>query len=607
MTMSYQTLLPVIALCGAMFPTHSFAESAVTKPVEFSVTADVGFGNEVCVMGNHPALGSGNPLKAPKLTWSSGNVWRGSIALEADTAFTYRFISRNFASGAWTDPANFILLGVEQSTTSPSHVAPPWGGKNIVYRSTFAQPRILYRDLTHGGAWTEQILLPSGHGRTPAEQTFRVDGLAPSGSEIEFVFHNGAGTFDNAPAPPAGSAQGAAPATPAPYAGMAPPYNYRTSQDVFVVQDGSIFNYLPPAAPSAPRFEVRQVSSTVSGVPGRSITILLPRAYDQNPRKRYPVLYFHDGQNVFFPGGPFGTWDADRIAGHEVSQGRMREAIFVAIPNGNDYGSSRLSEYLPDGETLNYSGTTYSGNATAFSRFLLDNVLPTLDFNYRTLTDPQNTLTAGSSMGGLFADHLAFSHPDRIGGNGIFSPAYWAAPGWVTQRDAAPMLPLSRYLYMGTAESSSGESNSTIYWRGALQAYDSWLKAGNVINKDLRFEGGAGEAHNEAAWSRHLPAFFAFAMSPWHEANPLAQELFPPKLDLTGLDLVAGEAVIRYTGMSGTAQSLLESGQLHGWTALPLAPEAEIWETREITVPLPDPRPARWFWKLAQDPWPAFP
>ena len=195
----------LIALCGAALATSIFAASAVTKAVGFSVTADVGFGNEVCVLGNHPALGGGNPLKAPKLAWTPGNVWKGDIALPAGTDFTYRFISRNYTPGSWTNPANFSQNGAEQSVVSPPHVAPPWGGKCIVYRSAFAQPRILYRDLTNDGPWTERVLTPSGPGRTLSEQTFRVDGLAPSGSELEFVFHNGRGTSDNAPAPPAGA------------------------------------------------------------------------------------------------------------------------------------------------------------------------------------------------------------------------------------------------------------------------------------------------------------------------------------------------------------------------------------------------------------------
>lgn len=573
----------------------ALGESAVRKVLDFSVTADVGFGKEVCVLGNHPLLGGGNPLRAPKLAWSPGNVWQGKIALEAGTTFSYQFISRDFAPGAWPGLANATVIGGAQSVVSPPHVAPPWGGKCVIYRSTFAQPRMLYRDVTHGGAWTERMLQAVGPGRSLGEQTFRVDGLASSGSELEFVFHNGSGVFDNAPAPP----------TAAPYAGQVPPYNYRTAVDVFVVQDGSIFTELPPASPSAPRMETVQVASTVAGIPGRPIQIYLPRGYDQNLRKRYPVVYFHDGQNVFFPGGPFGTWDADRIARYEISQGRMREAILVAVPNGNAFGSNRLREYLPDGETINYAGVIYTGNADAYARFLLDNVIPTLDFNYRTLGDSANTFTAGSSMGGLISDYLGFSHPHRFGGIGIFSPAYWAAPLWVVERDAAEKLPVRRYLYMGTAESSTGESSSNVYWRGALQAYDGWLRAGHGVHDDLRFEGGGGEAHNEAAWARRLPAFFGFILDPLREPNPLAQEIFPASVEIRELNRTTREAMIRYTGLIGVRQVMQYGDDLKGWSLRSLPTETSLWETREVMFPLPDPLPSRWFWRLSQELWPS--
>jgi hypothetical protein len=285
----------------------------------------------------------------------------------------------------------------------------------------------------------------------------------------------------------------------------------------------------------------------------------------------------------------------------------MREAILVAVPNGNAYGSNRLNEYLPNGETIQYLGVSYTGNADAYARFLLDNVIPTLDFNYRTLSGSSNIFTAGSSMGGLISDYLGFSHPDRFGGIGIFSPAYWAAPLWVVNRDAAAKLPLRRYLYMGTAESSTGESSSNVYWRGALQAYDGWLRAGHAVNDDLRFDGGAGEAHNEPAWARRLPAFFSFILDPSREPNPLGQELFPSGVVLQDVNRTTGEAVIRYTGLIGVSQAIQESDDLHGWTLRPLPAETSLWETREVLVHLPDPLPSRWFWRLRQESWPTRP
>ncbi|NBQ64586.1 MAG: hypothetical protein EBT95_03425 [Verrucomicrobia bacterium] len=118
---------------------------------------------------------------------------------------------------------------------------------------------------------------------------------------------------------------------PVPYQGLAGPYNFRTRLDVFFVQDGQIFTYRPPATLSAPQIITTNVGSTVTNIPSRPVTIYLPRGYTQNTWKKYPVLYFHDGQNVFFPGGSFGTWDADRIANHEISHSQ-RQRLRVRPP-----------------------------------------------------------------------------------------------------------------------------------------------------------------------------------------------------------------------------------------------------------------------------------
>lgn len=575
----------------------------ITKDVVFSLAVDVGFGNEVCVSGAAPALGGGDPLRAVKLAWTPGNVWTGDVALEAGSTSVCQFVSRNFAATSWTSPSNTSALGAPFPVVAPAHSAPPWHHKTVLYRTSWAAPRVLFRDRSHNGDWLEQPLTPLGAGRMDGEQTFRATGMAPSGSDLEFVFHDGAGTYDNAPPPPTGTAQGAAPAVPAPYQGISPPHNYRTTLDVFLVQDGQVFNYMPSNTVTAPRTELRDIASTVPGIPGRPVTILLPRGYDQNTGKYYPVIYFHDGQNVFFPGGPFGTWDADRIAGFETAQGRMRETILVAIPNGNEFGSNRLREYLPTGDSLLYSGTTYEGAGAAYARFLLDNVMPTLDTHYRTLGNARDTQTAGSSMGGLVSDYLTDLHPDRFGTAGIFSPAYWAAPVWVEARAAAARKPLHRYLYMGTAESSTGESSSQIYWAGALQAYDVWVRAGHVIHGDLRFEGGAGAAHNEAAWSRRLPSFLGFALDPLREAQPLALTLYPPTLRIESISPASTSATLRYHGLFGVQQHLESSATLANWSTILLPPEAELWAQRDVQTTLPASTGTVQFLRLNCAPW----
>jgi predicted alpha/beta superfamily hydrolase len=371
---------------------------------------------------------------------------------------------------------------------------------------------------------------------------------------------------------------------PAPYQGLIAPYNFRTTLDQFFVQDGSVFNYRPPAAVSAPQIITTNVGSTVASIPGRPVTIYLPRGYAQNISKKYPVVYFHDGQNVFFPGGPFGTWDADRIANYETSQGRMREAIMVGIPND---GANRLAEYMPNGDAV---GQT-AGKAASYLQWLVDNVTPTLDFNFRTLGDAANTIVAGSSMGGLVSDYIGFQRPDRFGTLGIFSPAYWAGPNYLADR-ALTNQPVRRYISMGTAESSGGQSSSNIYWQDCIAVYSRYIAVNEAANRDVLFTGVAGGLHNELAWSRLLPQFFGWALDPWREANPLALELYPPELRIAARG--DGTIDLLRTTLRGCPQSMITSSNLSSWTTNDVINSGEAWDaaTDKVTTG------AQQFWRL---------
>lgn len=582
-----------ILLAGFLTGTSNQA-SPVLKEVEFTHTQDVGFGNEVFVSGPSSYLGGDNPLAAIKLSWTSGNVWRGRVALPAGETLTYRFLRRGTSVSAWGSSATVQNLTANQTVSVPSHAPAPWNGKTVFLYSTWSSVQIFWRDRTGGGNWTFTPMREVGSGRQAGEKLYRVDGLAAPGAELEFVFTNGSDWL-NAPAPPNNPATGAAPAVPAPYQGMSPPYNFRTRLDVLFVQDQQVFNYRPPATVSPPSRLTRQVDSTVATIPGRPITIYLPRGYAENSWKKYPVLYFHDGQNVLHPGGPFGTWDADRIATYEISQGRMRECILVAIPNGNAYGSDRLREYLPNGDSITlYGGQTVShiGAAAQYTAFLLDNVAPTLDVNYRTFGTAAETFVAGSSMGGLASDFIGQTRSDRFGGVGIFSPAYWAAPNFVANRSST-LLPVRRFLSMGTAESSTGESSSNVYWNDALLAYNTFLRSGQAVGRDLHFIGVSGGQHNEPAWSRLLPNFYQFMLPPWREASLLALEHFPPTLSIIDFDAAQSRPRLQRRSLYGYQQILQGSSDLQTWQDTPLDPASETWEVQDLR-----PTGNATFWRL---------
>ena len=194
-------------------------------------------------------------------------------------------------------------------------------------------------------------------------------------------------------------------------------------------------------------------------------------------------------------------------------------------------------------------------------------------------------------MGGLVSDYLGVTRGNRFGTVGVFSPAYWAADNYMATRTVGAGSARA-FLSMGTAESSTGESSSNVYWQDAVASYGNYLRGGHAANSDLVFTGVAGGLHNEPAWSRLLPQFFAWALDPWREANPLALELHPPELRLgTRTD---GTLQLAQTTLRGFSQSVVTSTDLNEWTTNAPSIGIEPWDTVTTNVV-----PAgRRFWRI---------
>ena len=135
---------------------------------------------------------------------------------------------------------------------------------------------------------------------------------------------------------------------------------------------------------AAGRIETMMVQSGDELIPAREVRVWLPPGYDEGGA-RYPVIYFHDGQNVFRPGGPFGCWFAEDAAAEEMKAGRIREAIIVAIPNNEaDMGKARITEYQPPSDVNPRDPSRGNGICDRYARFLLEKVKPAIDGKYRT-------------------------------------------------------------------------------------------------------------------------------------------------------------------------------------------------------------------------------
>ena len=263
------------------------------------------------------------------------------------------------------------------------------------------------------------------------------------------------------------------------------------------------------------RVETIFIQSGDESIPSREVRVWLPPGYDEGDA-RYPVVYFHDGQNVFRPGGLFGCWFAEDAAAEEMKAARMHEAIIVAIPNNEaDAGRARMTEYQPPTDINPRDPQRGNGICDRYASFLLEKVKPAVDAKYRTLPDRENTAVAGASMGGLVSLWLGLN-TDAFGAVGVFSPAFWTSPNFTKAvMDGSKKDGLRIYMDMGTQEKGSLSGD---YWLDALAVRDALLKQGHVEGEDFLWNPGEGDEHNEKAWAKRLPIALRFMMPT--AANP---------------------------------------------------------------------------------------
>jgi predicted alpha/beta superfamily hydrolase len=146
------------------------------------------------------------------------------------------------------------------------------------------------------------------------------------------------------------------------------------------------------------------------GIKPRDIIVWLPPGYDTSKEKRYPVLYMHDGQNLFDPNTSFlgNEWKVDETADSLIRNKEINPIIIVGIYNTED----RKEEYAD------------TSLGEKYKHFLIDKLKPFIDENYRTLPDRENTAVGGSSMGGLISFILVWEYSD------IFSKAICMSPAF---------------------------------------------------------------------------------------------------------------------------------------------------------------------------------
>jgi len=240
----------------------------------------------------------------------------------------------------------------------------------------------------------------------------------------------------------------------------------------------------------------------------RDLLVYLPPTYESSDRS-YPVLYLHDGQNLFDAATSFaGEWQVDETMESLSREGL--EAVVVGIPNA---GVARLDEYNPFHEPSHGGGL-----GDQYLAFIVEAIKPLIDDNFRTLPGREHTGILGSSMGGLISLYAYFNRPEVFGLVGALSPSLWFAKGAIYDYiQEAAYNPGKIYMDAGTREYGDGgwlskRYHSRRYYAGVRRMQRLLAKKGYRPQRDLLYVQEKWARHEEGAWARRFPKAIRFLL-----------------------------------------------------------------------------------------------
>ena len=231
----------------------------------------------------------------------------------------------------------------------------------------------------------------------------------------------------------------------------------------------------------------------------RTIIVSLPQGYDPEGARRYPVLYLHDGQNLFDRATSVGEeWGVDETVHALAAKGEIRELIVVGIYNT---GTHRIDEYAPTADPEKGGG----GQADRYGRMLVEELKPFIDGKYNTLRSADNTALGGSSLGGLVTLFLGLRYPTVFSRIAALSPSVWWDDRHIVRavNELPGKLPLRIWLDAGTNEGAEVTADAR-----ALR--DALLAKGWTEGQDLRYHEAEGGEHNERSWSQRVGMVLTF-------------------------------------------------------------------------------------------------
>lgn len=260
----------------------------------------------------------------------------------------------------------------------------------------------------------------------------------------------------------------------------------------------------------------------------RNVEVYLPAAYFKEPDRRFPVLYMHDGQNVFNPDTSTHeiAWQADKTADSLMAAGSIEPFIIVAMWNTFN---TRYMEYFPekafdyfkpeDRKTMDElavkMGVEPKWLADEYLKFIVDELKPHIDRNYQTLPDMKHTSICGSSMGGLISMYALSEYPDVFGQAACVS-THW--PVLFDNENMAPSQAIRDYMKDKLPSSKShriwfdyGTATLDQYYEVHQKMVDGIMnKKGYEKGKNWETRKYEGAEHNEKSWQMRFGEVLKF-------------------------------------------------------------------------------------------------
>ena len=257
-----------------------------------------------------------------------------------------------------------------------------------------------------------------------------------------------------------------------------------------------------------PRLRLHSQFSSVYLPDARDIIVYLPPGYDEQPERTYPVLYMHDGQNLFdgrtsfIPGR---TWQVRENADAAIEAGEVEPLLIVGLYNT---GEHRLAEYTHD-ENQKMGG----GEADCYGLMITRELMPWIASQYRVRQDRGSTGVGGSSLGGLVSLFLGLRHPEHFGKLAVMSPSVWwnhkSIVGYVNEH--APQLWERPRIWLDVGDREGHKTLRDVELLARRLKANGWRPGEN-----LHFEKVHGGTHDEASWATRV--------------RPMLRFLFPSKL-----------------------------------------------------------------------------